>query len=139
MAASETAVTVRGLHHAGVVVSDLAVSVPWYVEMFGGTERLHVKTADFELVMLALANSSIELLVHRPGGRSDGLPGPTDLGAGHFALHVDDVVAAHARLAQRGVAFASLPERVAEGPSAGWVIAFCLDPDGNRIELIEEP
>lgn len=139
MAANETCVTVRGLHHAAVVVSDLAVSVPWYVEMFGATEWLRVDTGAFELVMLALANSSIELLEHRPGGRSDALPGPTDLGAGHFALLVDDVFAAHERLAARGVAFASLPERVADGPSAGWVLAFCLDPDGNRVELIEEP
>jgi lactoylglutathione lyase len=139
MAATETCVTPLGLHHAGVVVSDLAVSVPWYTEMFGATQTLRVDLEAFSLVMLELGNAWIELLVHRPPGRSDGLPGPTDLGAGHVALLVDDVVGAHARLAARGVAFASLPETVADGPSAGYVIAFGLDPDGNRIELIQLP
>jgi hypothetical protein len=27
--------------------------------------------------------------------------------------------------------------RIPEGPSEGYVITFCLDPDGNRVELIQ--
>ena len=131
-------VTPRGLHHAGVVVSDLAVSVPWYSEMFGARPGLAVDHDELSLVMLELPNTCIELVVHRPPG-DDRLPGATDLGAGHVALAIDDVEDAHARLAARGVAFASAPERIPDNSGAVWVIAFCLDPDGNRIELIQAP
>jgi catechol 2,3-dioxygenase-like lactoylglutathione lyase family enzyme len=139
MALSEQGcVAPRGLHHAGVVVSDLAVSVPWYEEMFGARETLAVDHDELSLVMLELSNTAIELVVHRPPG-SNRLPGPTDLGAGHVALAIDDVEEAHARLAARGVAFASAPARIPDNSGAIWVIAFCLDPDGNRIELIQAP
>jgi catechol 2,3-dioxygenase-like lactoylglutathione lyase family enzyme len=134
----QSCVTPRGLHHAGVVVSDLAVSVPWYVEMFDARPVLAVDHEHLSLVMLELTNTRIELVVHRPPGH-DRLPGETDLGAGHIALAIDDVDEAHARLAARGVAFASLPERIPDNSGAIYVIAFCLDPDGNRIELIQEP
>jgi catechol 2,3-dioxygenase-like lactoylglutathione lyase family enzyme len=134
----ESAVAPRGLHHAGVVVSDLAVSIPWYVEMFGARPALAVDHEHLSLVMLELPNTRIELVVHRPPGR-DRLPGETDLGAGHVALAIDDVEDAHARLAARGVAFASPPARIPDNSGAIYVIAFCLDPDGNRIELIQEP
>lgn len=128
-----------GLHHAGVVVSDLDASVAFYTEMFGAAETLRVEHEQVSLAMLELSNACIELLAYRPPGRRDRMAAENDLGAGHFALLMDDVAGAHARLVARGVAFASPPERIADGPSEGYVIAFCLDPDGNRIELIQRP
>jgi catechol 2,3-dioxygenase-like lactoylglutathione lyase family enzyme len=138
MASGDSCVAPRGLHHAGVVVGDLAISVPFYEQMFGARQALRVDHDHLSLVMLELANTSIELVVHRPPGRGD-LPGATDLGAGHIALLMDDVEDAHARLAERGVRFASPPERIPDNAGHIYVIAFCLDPDGNRIELIQPP
>jgi len=51
----------------------------------------------------------------------------------HFA--VDDIRAAHARLARGGVVFTRTPEREDWG---GWVATFA-DPDGNTLQLLQLP
>ena len=139
MASGEPCVRPRGLHHAGVVVSDLEVSAAFYAETFGARVALRVDEEPFSLVMLDLGNAFVELLVFRPP--VDGAPVPygNAVGAGHVALAVDDVADACERLRVRGVRFEGPPRRIESGPSAGHVIAFCLDPDGNRIELIQAP
>ena len=138
MASAEPVVRPRGLHHAGVVVSELGASVAFYEEMFGATVALAVDEEAFSLVMLDVGNAFVELLVFRPP-----VPGPAPhgsaLGAGHLALAVEDLAGAHERLRARGVRFEGPPRLIEGGPSAGYVIAFCLDPDGNRVELIQTP
>jgi catechol 2,3-dioxygenase-like lactoylglutathione lyase family enzyme len=139
MAFAEPCVKPRGLHHAGVVVSDLEASAAFYGEMFGATVALRVEEESFSLVMLDLGNAFVELLVFRPQVSGAQLPHGTAVGDGHVSLSVDDVAGAHDRLRARGVSFESPPRRIESGPSAGHVIAFCLDPDANRIELIQTP
>jgi catechol 2,3-dioxygenase-like lactoylglutathione lyase family enzyme len=139
MASAAPCVQPRGVHHAGLVVSDLAASIAFYGEMFGAKEALFVRHEEVSLALLELPNAFIELLAYSPPGRSEGVPRESDLGAGHFALLMDDVVDAPSRLEARGVAFIGPPERIRDGPSAGYVITFCLDPDGNRVELIQQP
>jgi lactoylglutathione lyase len=138
MSASVPCIRPVSVHHVGVVVSDLAASVAFYEEMFGAREVLRVDHDALSLVFLELPNTLLELLVYRDGGR-DSVPPESALGAGHLALQVDDVVDAQARLEARGVRFQGPALRVSEGPSAGWVLTFALDPDGNRIELIQPP
>jgi lactoylglutathione lyase len=53
---------------------------------------------------------------------------------GHIAVTVDDMNAALAALAEKGIEPEKPPYRVREG---GSLIAFVRDPDGYRIELIE--
>jgi lactoylglutathione lyase len=61
-----------------------------------------------------------------------------DLGTayGHIAIGVDDVYAACERIRERGGKIIRQP-----GPMAGGtaVLAFVQDPDGYKIELLEEP
>jgi catechol 2,3-dioxygenase-like lactoylglutathione lyase family enzyme len=121
------------------VVSDLEASAAFYAEMFGASAGLRVDDEPFSLVMLDLGNAFVELLVFRPPVRGAPVPHGNAVGAGHVALAVDDVADAYERLRGRGVRFESAPRRIEAGPSAGHVIAFCLDPDGNRIELIQAP
>jgi len=139
MASEKPCVEPRGLHHAGVVVSDLEASAAFYEEMFGATVALRVDEDGFSLVMLDLGNAFVELLVFRPRVPAAALPRGNAVGSGHVALSLDDVAGAHERLRARGVRFESPPRRIETGPSAGHVIAFCLDPDANRIELIQVP
>jgi catechol 2,3-dioxygenase-like lactoylglutathione lyase family enzyme len=139
MASAEPCVRPHGLHHAGVVVSDLDASAAFYAEMFGAAVAVRVDEEALSLVMLDLGNAFVELLVFRPRVPGAPLPAGNAVGAGHVALLVEDVAGAHDRLAARGVRFEGPPRRVVAGPTAGHVIAFCLDPDGNRIELIQEP
>ena len=139
MASDEPCVRPRGLHHAGVVVSDLDASTAFYAGMFGARAGLRVDEEAFSLVMLDLGNAFVELLVFRPPVVEAPVPYGNAIGAGHVALAVDDVADACARLRERGVRFEGAPRRIAAGPSAGRVIVFCLDLDGNRIELIQAP
>jgi lactoylglutathione lyase len=53
---------------------------------------------------------------------------------GHIAVTVDDIEAAVAALAEKGIEPEKPPYRVREG---GSLIAFVRDPDGYRVELIE--
>ena len=50
-------------------------------------------------------------------------------------LEVDDIAAVHARLLGKGVAFLRPPEREHFG---GWIATF-RDPDGNLVQLLEQP
>ena len=54
-------------------------------------------------------------------------------GFGHFAWFVESVDAKHAELAAQGVAFPLEPKTMQNGTR----IAFAADPDGYRIEFIE--
>ena len=139
MASDEPCVRPLGLHHAGVVVSDLEASARFYAELFGASVALRVDEEPFSLVMLDLGNAFVELLVFRPPVHGVPVPHGHAVGAGHVALAVDDVAGSYDRMRSRGVHFEGPPRRIVAGPSAGHVIAFCLDPDGNRVELIQAP
>jgi lactoylglutathione lyase len=56
-------------------------------------------------------------------------------GYGHIAVTVDDMNDALAALVEKGIEPEKPPYRVGEG---GSLIAFVRDPDGYRVELIEE-
>ena len=57
------------------------------------------------------------------------------VGSAHICLRVEDVAAAYAELSEDGVTFLSAPHSDEHGVK--WV--YMRDPDGNAVELIEEP
>jgi lactoylglutathione lyase len=57
-------------------------------------------------------------------------------GYGHIAISTDDLDAMLARLAEQGIEPEKPPYSVREG---GSLLCFVRDPDGYRIELIEQP
>lgn len=145
---------VRGaFHHAAVVVSSLTASVAFYQRCFGGEVEyiegaggagmaaLHgLPSADFDLAFLDYGNARIELFQFRdpPSPEAARLPAH-QVGAGHVAFEVDDVEESYAALVAAGVEFSRPPLAPTEGPAAGFHLAFCFDPDGNRIEIIAPP
>ena len=56
-------------------------------------------------------------------------------GYGHIAITTDDIHGALAKLAEQGIEPEKPPYSVREG---GSLLAFVKDPDGYRIELIEQ-
>jgi catechol 2,3-dioxygenase-like lactoylglutathione lyase family enzyme len=145
---------VRGtFHHAAVVVSSLADSVDFYQRCFGGEVEyvegvggaemaaLHgLPSANFDLAFLDYGNARIELFqFHEPEApEAESVPAH-QIGAAHFAFEVDDVEESYAALVAAGVEFSRPPLAPTEGPAAGFHLAFCFDPDGNRIEIIAPP
>lgn len=66
-------------------------------------------------------------------------PGNHQAGGHHLALYVDDIHAACAYLAGRGVAMAGPPERIEEGPAAGSEWIYFRAPWGLQMELVSYP
>ncbi len=70
--------------------------------------------------------------LHHDAGRS---AHNSRVGAAHLCFAVDDVRAAHAALAAEGITFLSDPHE----DEFGVVWVYLRDPDGNAVELIQEP
>jgi HAD superfamily hydrolase (TIGR01509 family) len=125
------------LHHIGIEVVDLYAVERFYRLALGLTVRyryISANTPGLRTVMLEGDGVRIELLQR---------PRPDDFLArresekaavpGHFSIEVDDVDAAHARLAARGLAGAVVrPPRVT---GDGLRELELRDPEGNLIEL----
>ena len=138
------------LRHAGIVVSDLERSISFYCGLLGLREAtvaeesgpfldglLGMSEARINTVKLGGGDGSslLELLAFKePASVARDCPlnaiGPT-----HFALTVLDLDGLYQRLSAEGVPFNAPP---AVSPNGKAKVAFCRDPDGTFIELVEE-
>jgi len=118
--------------HTCYRVGDLEKSVAFYKQL-GFEERGRMPIRDEAInAFLGLPGDEPRLeLTYNFGVTS------YDLGTGynHIALAVDDLDALLARLKEAGIEPEKPPYRVREGGSR---ICFVRDPDGYRIELIEQ-
>jgi catechol 2,3-dioxygenase-like lactoylglutathione lyase family enzyme len=146
----------RSVHHVGITVRDLDVSVAFYHDLIGlpfvvpptpwfegdqlarglGVEPpVALRVALFEV---GDGSTWFEVLQYRsPASRTERALPQSDIGAGHVAFHVDDIEATYADLRAKGVSFNSEPNVVDDGPLAGWRWVYFTDPDGHTIELVE--
>jgi len=140
------------LHHVGLTVRDLEVSVEFYCRLLGCTVRGRTQSADAELRTLTgvpeaqvrIADldlpdgGSLELIeylapVRAPLEQSRPQPGHT-----HLAFRTDDVEGAHRRLLEHGYQPTSPPVTLID-PGTEWDGArafYATDPDGRTIELV---
>lgn len=118
-----------GMHHVALATANFARLREFYVETLG----LPVLGGfpGENLIFIGLGGSAIELS-EEPGP----VRVPCNGGWTHLALDVADLDDAYAALVARGVPFHIPPE---EYPAVAPLmrIAFCTDPDGNVIELIQ--
>ncbi len=123
------------LIHTCYRITDIDRSVAFY-------EALGFK----EVGRLPIRDEAVNVFMNQPG---DGdMPrleltynfgvGSYELGTGygHIAITTDDIHTALANLAEQGIEPEKPPYSVREG---GSLLAFVKDPDGYRIELIEQP
>ncbi|MGY2872941.1 glyoxylase I family protein [Marmoricola sp. URHA0025 HA25] len=142
-----------GIHHVGIVVSDLDRSIDFYTSVLGlrmatePSERasgevidtlLRLPGASLRGVMLSAGDQEIELLeFSSPPRDSDDLIASHALGAQHVAFEVSDVQATRVAITARGGQFLGPVNVIDEGPFAGLRTTFLLDPDDVRVELVE--
>lgn len=138
------------LRHAGIVAADLERSLGFYRDLLGfrvvremeesgpyleallgmpGARVRTVKLAGTE------GGAQVELLAFaapadRGGGGALNRPGPT-----HVAVTVRGIDDLYRRMRAAGVAFVSAP---LGSPDGRVRVAFCRDPDGTFVELVEE-
>ena len=149
------AVTLSTIHHVGLIVTDYDKSVAFYSKLLGmkptmtaevkgdpafdaqtQTTGAHALVAFFEV-----ENSSVEVIqfvqpaesieqvsVHRPGSK-------------HLCFAVDDAEATYRAMLEEGYNFLAQPCHFgpAQGALNGIIFAYFLDPDGNVIEILEDP
>jgi catechol 2,3-dioxygenase-like lactoylglutathione lyase family enzyme len=129
-------------HHVSLSVADLVAQQRWYAEALGFTEV----TEQFELsdppvrtvVMESGDGVRVELIERAGSARTEVFGDPLEKllgqGYGHWALAVDDLDAAFARLTEAGAAAVWPP---ADAVQPGARFAYVKDPEGNLIELIQ--
>ncbi|GAA2754531.1 VOC family protein [Amnibacterium kyonggiense] len=144
--------TIRGIHHTGIIVSDLDRSIEFYHGLLGfpfqsepspwfdGDELAQgvgVPGARLRQCCLLVGDGVLELLEYENREPSDGPVHQNHLGAMHVAFRVDDVAAVQAELEAKGVEFFSSSHVVDDGVLAGWRWVYFHDPDGIPLELVE--
>ena len=138
---------ILGLRHVGIVVSDLNEAIGFYCSLLGFQ---HVQKA-YEFghsldAMLGIAGVKVTTvkLIAPNGGMIELLkfdaPGSSpvgraifDLGISHIAITVQNLDKEYQRLKLCGVEFISAPVQ-----SGAARVAFAIDPEGNRVELVQD-
>lgn len=144
------------MHHVSRGVSDMDTSLRFYRDLLGMEVALDTEMsgpmletevglpgARLRFVLLRASGTApfLELLqYHEPAGAPyPATASPADVGAHHIALVVNDIRAAHERMAAAGVRFTAPPQEVDSGTLRGHWTAYCFDPDDLVIELWQLP
>ncbi|MGI8686966.1 MAG: VOC family protein [Thermomicrobiales bacterium] len=127
--ARETSLHILATHHIALSTAHFARLRTFYTEtlglpVLGGFPEQRILFLDAGTTAIELADENV---VDVPVGAR---------WWAHLALEVADVDAAYAVLSARGVPFSAPPEDFPRDAPAVR-IAFCTDPDGNVIELLQ--
>jgi catechol 2,3-dioxygenase-like lactoylglutathione lyase family enzyme len=137
-----------GIDHMSFTVSDLETTNAFFAKLGFEPLRRYVSSgpaadegtgtanADVDISWLGhpQAGPKLELLRYQnePTGKA---AHNSQVGAAHLCLRVENVNAEYERLSGEGVTFISVPH----GDEFGVVWVYMRDPDGNVVELIQEP
>ena len=140
----------KAVRHTGIVVTDMERSLEFYRNLLGLKP-----VVDFEergeyidtlsnmsgvrlrmVKLLADDGGMVELLhyISHPMSRAKDNK-PCEIGPTHMAFTVDSIDEMYAKLSGAGVKFNSAPIASPDGKVR---LAFCQDPDGTYLELVEE-
>lgn len=139
----------KTIRHIGIVVKDLAKALDFYRDLLGfKVIKQMEETGDYIDTICGIKNISvttvklaandgnlIELLCfHSPSAVMDNAKKINSAGFSHISCGVEDVDSEYQRLKGKGIQFISLPKASPDGYAK---VAFCSDPEGNLIELVE--
>jgi len=137
------------IRHVGIVVSDLERSLRFYRDLLGFDVKKdnveHGKYIDeflgldgviVQTIKMTLNDKDmIELLHYKTNEKKPEKIAINQIGCTHFAITVNDIEAIYRRFTDEGVGFINSPRLSSDGLAK---VAFCKDPDGFYIELVEE-
>ncbi len=149
--------TVAGVHHVSLTVTDLDRSVDFYSRLLGFRliGRKHRQAPDLgdalwgpapekapqpaEILIadLELAGTRLELIQYLEPASPPYHGRPSQAGSAHLALLTEDIEAEVARLKEAGVLFHT-PVRTVRDPGRPlWRWCYFRDPDGVVVELVQ--
>ncbi len=138
------------IRHFGIVVKEMAASVHFYTDILGlkifsdnieegifidtilGLHNAKVRTVKMGIIENATLLELLEFQSH--SDNSDRKPLIYHQGPRHLAIEVESVDSAYDNLIEEGIHFISPP---AISPNGKAKVAFCNDPDGNPVEIVE--
>ncbi len=144
------------LHHVGIPVSNLQVSLPWYTKVLGLVDTeiratgsgeviekaLQVEGCDVTVAFLRVGEHVLlELLEYASPPSKPFQLRNCDVGALHVCFQVDDIMTTYSALRDEGISFNAEPVLLDQsaGNLAGYSFAYFRDPDGISLELFEVP
>jgi len=137
------------VRHVGIVVVDLDRALGFYRDLLGLTvAREQDEGGDYLARLTGLPGAAARTVkLAAPGGGMVELlrftshpavvgaePSAAAPGCSHVAFTVDDLEALYRRLTGAGVRFHAPP---AVSPDGGARVAYCRDPEGTIVELVE--
>ena len=120
-----------GIHHCGVLVSDVEKSKLFYIDVFGFSDDSHLRpqTLPYPGAFLRVGGDQIHLMGLPNPDPTDGRPdhGGRDR---HVALTVNNIDIIMSRLENKNIKYTL--------SKSGRRALFCRDLDGNAFEFVEE-
>lgn len=124
---------VTGLGHVAIKVTDLDVSLDYYINKLEFPEMLRLHHDDGAVWLVYLRITDDQYLEVFPGAENDRAPGWNANGMNHMCWTIDDLDATVARIKAKDIELMSEIKKGADGNRQAWL----EDPDGNRIEMME--
>lgn len=138
-------------HHTALHVSDVRRSLEFYVNGLGMVEVDRWQSGSYieklfarpgvqvSATMVATNDRAfmLELVEVEPPAPAVNPTGAAP-GTAHLAFGVPDVSSQYERMRDLGFGALSEPVKPDSGPNKGGMLVYLLDPDGNRVELIQE-
>ena len=124
---------ISSLGHIGIKVKNLEKSMAFYTETMGFPEMFRLHRDDGRVWLVYLRITDDQYLEIFPEAVQDRAPEPENNGINHFCLTVENIEEIVRQLEAKGVALYWPLKTGADNNRQAWV----LDPDGNRIELME--
>jgi len=139
----------KAIRHTGIVVGNLEKALNFYRDLLGlSIVREMDESGEYVDMILALDNvevktvklaaednNLVELLYFKTHYDDKKMKKELySLGCSHIAFTVDNLDELYSKLVNSGVKFNSLPQVSLDGFAK---VAFCQDPEGNFIELVE--
>jgi catechol 2,3-dioxygenase-like lactoylglutathione lyase family enzyme len=149
--------TLSRVHHVGLLVTDFEQSRAFYDKLLGmqpsinttvqGSgefdRQVEAQGARARVAFYNVDNTSVELIefLTPKEPRDDRGDNPHVPGSKHLCFLVDDCDAAYARMKAEGYEFLAPPCHFGDDQPdlKGVVFAYFRDPDGNVIEILEDP
>jgi len=129
-------VTLLGFEHVGMTVSDLDRSIGFYCDLLGLQLVLRKRQpSGSEVAFLDAGGGMLEIGASAGAWKSVDVPAGT-AGVRHLTFAFDDVDATVTKLTAAGVEIIEQP-RNAHNVELIKRLAFCRDPDGVQVELIQ--
>ncbi len=147
-------VTLNAIQHVGLIVGDMPTMKAFYTQLLGAEPAIETELAlpkmsgqlqaDHPAIRIALyklAGWAIELVQYVNPKGAEAPQRTNDIGGKHICFKVDDIEEVYASLSEAGVPFHDAPVHFGEegGPLCGFAFAYFRDPEGNILEVMQEP